>query len=262
MNADQPEDSLKKRYVYKLGTNLVNLALSLVTAGIAPRALGASAYGDFEYLTTAFFQKVVNIFDAGTSTCFYTKLSQRVHDTGLVRFYWGFALGMSGLILFFVLLALAGGWNGALWPDIPAVYVWLGLGWGLLTWYNQTIGKIVDATGQTVRRDVPICNGFWEPASAGDVLGHGLRSSRVFYHYAILIFFMRRLVAGLAAGRIFLFPRGRLKGAEIRNYSHEFYLYTAPLVVYEFAGSSFRFWNGGCCSGSAARRNRASTGCR
>lgn len=150
MNANQSEDSLKKRYAYKLGTNLVNLALSLVTAGIAPRALGASAYGNFEYLTTAFFQKVINIFDAGTSACFYTKLSQRMHDTGLVRFYWGFAWTMSGLILLFVAAALAGGWNGTLWPEIPTVYVWLGLGWGLLTWYNQIIGKIVDATGQTV----------------------------------------------------------------------------------------------------------------
>jgi len=41
----------------------------------------------------------------------------------------------------------------------------------------------------------------------------------------------------LRRGGFSLFPRGRLKGAEIRNYSHEFYLYTAPLVVYEFAGS-------------------------
>ncbi|MFB3785596.1 MAG: lipopolysaccharide biosynthesis protein [bacterium] len=34
-----------------------------------------------------------------------------------------------------------------------------------------------------------------------------------------------------------LFPRGRLSGVEIRSYSYEFYLYTAPLVVYEFAGA-------------------------
>ncbi|HXK93278.1 MAG TPA: hypothetical protein PKV38_06295 [bacterium] len=65
-----------------------------------------------------------------------------------------------------------------------------------------------------------------------------LRSSRVFfYHYAILIFLCAGWWRILRRSGFSLFPRKPLTKTEIRNYTYEFYLYTAPLVVYEFAGA-------------------------
>ncbi|GAH85102.1 unnamed protein product, partial [marine sediment metagenome] len=65
------EDSLKKRYFFKLCANLIGLPISIVIQSIIPRGLGPSAYGDFTFLTN-FFTKVTGFFDAGTSIAFYT----------------------------------------------------------------------------------------------------------------------------------------------------------------------------------------------
>ena len=90
-----PEDSLKKRYLFKLSTNLIGLVTGVGTYAIIPRGLGPILYGNFSFLTN-FFQQIVNFFDMGTSMCFYTKLSQRQKEFGLVSFY----LYFSGFTLF------------------------------------------------------------------------------------------------------------------------------------------------------------------
>lgn len=82
------EDSLKKRYVFKLLTNLVGFFVSLFTQAMIPRGLGPKAYGDFSFLSN-FFTQLVGFFDAGTSIAFYMKLSQRNKDIGIITFYWG-----------------------------------------------------------------------------------------------------------------------------------------------------------------------------
>ena len=84
-------DSLGKRYFYKLLTNLVSLPVYFVTQAIIPRGLGPQAYGDFNFLTN-FFSQVMGFLDMGTSIGFYTKLSQRPHETALVSFYFYFLL--------------------------------------------------------------------------------------------------------------------------------------------------------------------------
>ena len=76
-------DSLKKRYFAKLSANFAGFAMSLVTEAIVPRGLGPRAYGNFSFLSN-FFTQVVGMLDMGTSTCFYTKLSRRQQEFGLV----------------------------------------------------------------------------------------------------------------------------------------------------------------------------------
>ena len=43
------EDSLKKRYLYKLGTKFIGFPIGLITAAIIPRGLGLRAYGDYNF---------------------------------------------------------------------------------------------------------------------------------------------------------------------------------------------------------------------
>ena len=94
-------DSLKRRYIFKLVANIFGLIIGLATQAIIPRGLGPVAYGDFNFLTN-FFQQVFGFFDMGTSTCFYTKLSQRQNDSGLVSFYLCFSGIISLVVLTFV----------------------------------------------------------------------------------------------------------------------------------------------------------------
>src|SRR3990172_9100363 len=77
------EDSLKKRYLFKLGTNLIGMVIGIITQAIIPRGLGPKAFGDFSFLRD-FFTQFVGFFDMGTSIGFYTKLSQRQKDIGII----------------------------------------------------------------------------------------------------------------------------------------------------------------------------------
>jgi len=92
-------DSLKKRYFAKLSTNFASLAVNIVIQATIPRGLGPRAYGDFNFLSSL-FTRIVNALDMGTSACFYTKLSQRQNDLGLVSFY----LSFSGIIAIILLI--------------------------------------------------------------------------------------------------------------------------------------------------------------
>src|SRR3990167_5814650 len=80
------QDSLKKRYIYKLFANFFGLGISFITQAVILRGLGPKAYGDFNFLTN-FFTQFVGFIDMGTSTAFYTKLSQRPKEASLVSFY-------------------------------------------------------------------------------------------------------------------------------------------------------------------------------
>ena len=143
------EDSLKKRYIFKLTSNIIGLIISLFTQAIIPRGLGPRAYGDFSFLSN-FFNQVVGFFDMGTSIGFYTKLSQRQKETDIVVFYTWFAIATSLLLFLIVLVVSKTPFAVKIWPDQIDFYVYLSAIWGILMWYSQILTKIVDAYGLTV----------------------------------------------------------------------------------------------------------------
>lgn len=50
------EESLKKRYLIKLLSNLINGAINIIFIALIPKALGPVAYGQFSYLQQFFSQ--------------------------------------------------------------------------------------------------------------------------------------------------------------------------------------------------------------
>jgi len=146
-------NSLKKRYFYKLGTSLICIPISLITMAVVPRTLGPAAYGDFTFLTQ-FFTKIVGFFDSGTSIGFYTKLSQRLNEKGLIKFYWFFVLIMSFIVMITVPIVFLLNKQDLLWPDQNIKYIWMALFFSLSTWCSQIVIKIVDAYGYTAKGEI------------------------------------------------------------------------------------------------------------
>jgi len=142
--------SLKHRYIAKLTNNLFGLVLTFITISLVPRALGPAAYGAFEFLRN-FFEQVAGFLDMGTSTAFYTKLSQRMRDIGLIRFYMifvGFVLTLMGAGL--LLVAWLVGFSDEIWQGQPILYIALAMLLGYFTWSRGIAQKIVDAFGCTI----------------------------------------------------------------------------------------------------------------
>jgi len=146
-------DSFKKRYLSKLSANIVGLGVNLVTQAIIPRGLGPRAYGDFNFLSN-FFNQVVGFLDMGTSIGFYTKLSQRQQEFGLVSFYLSFMGIVSFLLLIITGFIIVSGTYTSLLPDQVPFFIYLSVIWGILTWCEQVLNKMADAYGVTVSAEI------------------------------------------------------------------------------------------------------------
>ncbi len=227
------EDSLNKRYGYKVTTNLVALFINIIVNSIVPRGLGPGTYGDFSFLS-AFFSKIANFLNVETVTAFYVRLCQRQNDGGLVSFYLSF-IGLEFVILL-VLVAAAhlSGTYTLFCPGQKLTYIYMAAVWALLMLLVNVLSKMADAYGVTV---------FAEVAKVVQkVVGltiilllffmDRLTLTNFFlYHYGILILLALMLVFGMAQKGC-LFRQGwKLTGVQVRGYTREFYDYCHPLFV-------------------------------
>jgi len=230
------EDSLKKRYFFKLGANLIVLPISIVIQSIIPRGLGPSAYGDFTFLTN-FFAKVTGFFDAGTSIAFYTKVSQRQNDKGLIKFYWHFILFISLLIFLVIPLIFLFNKQEFLWPGQSKKYIWMALIFSLLAWDSQIINKIVDAYGYTTNGEIIRVSQKILALLLIILLfiNNKLNLTSFFiYSYIILIVLSLGWWFILKKNGVSLFPKVKLKIFQWKGYLKEFYHYSHPLITYSF----------------------------
>lgn len=230
--------SLKTRYAAKLSTNLIGLAIGMVIQAIIPRGLGPKAYGDFSFLSD-FFSQLMSFFSLNTSIGFYTKLSQRQSEFGLISFYFKFT-GLSILVLFiFVIGSQLTGLSNILWLDQNIRYVYMAAAWGALTWLAMLVGQVADAYGLTVSTEMA--------RIAQRCLGLALilvlfflnqlnLTAFFFYHYAVLLLLLLLFVWIIGRKGHSFFQDWHLGKAQTRGYIKEFYEYSHPLFLYALIG--------------------------
>lgn len=145
--------TLKKRSFFKFITNLVAFFVGIITQSIVPRSLGPAAYGDFSFLTS-FFWQFMGFLNLNSSTVFYSKLSQRQGDRGLVGFYFNFLFLVALILIAFVTLATIFGFNTFIWPQQNWNFIIMGALWAFLTFVVLILGDMSDAFGLTVRSEL------------------------------------------------------------------------------------------------------------
>ena len=79
-------DILKKHYLVKLRTNIVNAVFGFITIIIVPRALGVSAFGDFEGVVDFGGGALSNAGTTGSSDMFVARFSADGSHVWSVRF--------------------------------------------------------------------------------------------------------------------------------------------------------------------------------
>jgi len=229
-------DSLKKKYFYRLGINILSIPISLITHSIIPRALGPIAYGSYHFITNI-FTEITGFFDSGTSNALYTKLSKRPHETKIVRFYWSFTSIILLTILFFVLSSFIFNYHSIIWLDQEEKYIMLGLCTSFIFMVSKVVIKIIDAYGLTVKGEL---NRITQK-----IIGLGVITTLFFinklnlfnfflFQSGITITLIIMWSQVLRANGIKLFPNNKLSYVEIKNYSYEFYQYCFPLIIYGF----------------------------
>lgn len=232
-------DSLKKRYLYKLSTNFISVAIGIVIQAIIPRGLGPKAYGDFNFLTN-FFSQFLGFLDTGTSIGFYTKLSQRPKEFGIVAFYSYFTTIAYLVLLMFVLAAYLTSTHKILWPGQEMLIVYLAAIWGIFAWTLQLLNKMTDAYGLTVPSEVArVIQRFLGLFLIVVLYGlHKLTLVNFFFYNYVIFIFLGGAFLWIMNGRE-IFPikqKWKLSVTQIKNYSKEFYSYSHPLLFFALVG--------------------------
>lgn len=224
------------RFIAKLGGNFVGMLIAVIRLGLVARFLGPEAYGRFEFLCN-FFVQSTSFLDMGTSTCFYTKLSQRQMDRGLVRFYAWFVAGVCALLLISVAWLTQISISHQIWAGESVGYILLAAVLGCLMWWHQVVQKVVDAYGLTVKGELfaMASKGIMLVVLVLLVLGGwlSLGSYLVFQIASIVlgIALWAMLVSGSTGARITTDVYGTPK-----EYAKEFWGYSHPLLVASLLG--------------------------
>jgi O-antigen/teichoic acid export membrane protein len=235
------EDSLRKRYFYKLSTNFINLGLNVVIQAIVPRALGPILYGSYSFLTT-FFQQILGFFDLWTTPGFYIKLSQRPRESGLVTFsLLLFSISSAIVIIAVFIISPDSALYKQIWPDQDFFYINLAAIWGILTWLLQLLNAMSDAYGLTVKSE--------KMRIAQKILGliiiltlfilHKLDLKNYFYYNYITMIFLVVSFVWIIKHNGYVFINYKLTLKSVKAYFHEFYIYSSPLFLSGIMGLLF-----------------------
>ena len=231
------EDSLKKRYSIKLLASVVSGLIGIILVAIVPKALGPVSFGQFSYLQQ-FFAQIIAFLDAGTSTAFFTKLSARNGRKELILFYAlfsGFLLFV--LILLFVFADYFSYLESSL-PNIPLQYIYLGLGFGYLSWLLQIFIKISDAYALTVSVEIiKIIHKIFSLLLLLVLVNYYvLDLERYFYfNYFVLILFIG--ITSVLFVKKGIFTRGSWSlRLDYKKLVKEFTKYTTPLFIFNIVG--------------------------
>ena len=230
------EASLKKRYLFKLMTNVIGLGIGLGTQSIIPRGLGPVSYGNFSFLTN-FFWQVIGFLNLNSSTAFYTILSQRQMDKGLVAFFVYLTLVIGMLMSVGILVCYCAGVDQLVWPEQSWPFVIMAAIWAMLQLYYGTLVQISDAYGLTTKSEVVnilqrgvgllvvVCL-FW---------GNWLNLFNYFvFQLAMFLGIIILLCLLIKKYKSPFLEQWRLGKEQIRSYGKEFATFCMPLIIFSF----------------------------
>jgi O-antigen/teichoic acid export membrane protein len=230
------EDSLKKRYAYKLFSKLVSFSLGFITLGLIPRAFGPSQYGDFAFLTF-FFSRVTKFLNMGISAAFYTKISSRQEERKLVTFYIYFL----GFIFFLMFIGVAGilffDFNNVIWPKQKSIFIWAAALFSMMSYTSRFVSLLNDAYGLTVKSEYlfVLQSIFSTVLILALYYTENLDLSKYFILQYVLLGFI--IIGGwrvLNRHKVHFLGNLRLMKVEAYRYIKEFYEYVHPLFIYSF----------------------------
>jgi O-antigen/teichoic acid export membrane protein len=240
------KDSLKKRYIYKLSTNVIGGFINLFSIAIIPRALGVINFGNFNFTTTIITQ-LLNLLEFRTSTCFYTKLAQRPKESKLVLFYSFFSVLIFLFLSFLIIGIVFSPIKQLVFQEQSTVIIIYALFLVILTWILEILIKVMDAHGETVPLErMRILN----KVLGGVVLIILYFSNRLnlnnyfYYQYFLLLILLYYLYRYLRKSSYLVFD-APLRKPDFISYFKEFYTYSGPLGIYvilQFIHIAFDRW--------------------
>lgn len=233
------EDSVARRYIYKLIASFVSLVCNICIMLIVPRVLGPMHFGSYTFLYN-FFSRTLGFLDNSSSIALYTRLSQNNDDRSYLTFY----LVVVALI-FLCLFCFVGAiqllnFEQVIWPQQEIGYIWLGLLVAATMWFSRLLQRVSDAYALTVessKRQV-LYRVSMLFVLAILLINHSKLTLYSYFLYQIIMatIFSMLLFQVLMRGKIFTRSVLYFYSIEWRKMILDFWHYCSPLYVYGLAG--------------------------
>jgi O-antigen/teichoic acid export membrane protein len=232
--------SIKSRFVATLTSNVLRTGLTFLTTIILARALGPAAYGELVFLLGSFAASR-QILDAGTSTAFYTFLSQRPRGRQflLTYFLWLLAQFLIPLVLI-----------GLLFPDAWIEHIWRGydklrvLEALVAVFLQQQLWQAITQIGESTRRNVSV-----QAMNLAVALAHlslialGWYLSLLSVGVVLAFIGTEYLLVLLLGYRLFVRPALREPTQDLRSLLADYFTQCRPLVIYAWVGFAYSFFD-------------------
>ena len=237
-------NSLQNRYILKLFATMVSAGLRMIILFIVPKSIGPEQFGIYNYLTTM-FSKYYGVLDAGTSTAFYVKLSQKNDDKKLITFYHFVAI----VIFFFtsIVFSLLNYFDAIhlVMPDIEVKYIIDGIILSFLLWLATVQIKTMDAYSFTLVSElIKIIYSIFSFILFMIVAYFCNITLDIFFYYLIFSALLYNSLLFYKSYKIILWTY-IIKLNDIKYYIKDFYIYTHPLffnmIITTFV-TMFDFW--------------------
>ena len=143
-------ENIKVRFLSTLFVNISKIGLSVLSGIIIARGLEPKGFGDFNFLLVS-FSSVISLVDMGTSSAYYTFISQRRRNG---RFYFYYNLWLA--IQFFSILVLI----ALIFPESLLNRIWLGHTKGVIilaffaSFMMNKIWPTITEAGESIRATV------------------------------------------------------------------------------------------------------------
>jgi O-antigen/teichoic acid export membrane protein len=143
------EDSVFRRYRFTLAGSAIGMVTGYVATGLAVRALGPIAYGNFGFLQNV-FQSIVKLLNLNSSQAFQNLASRDAGRPGLVTWYSRFGAAMGLILAVGVAFLFGTGFASSLLPGQTFQYAALAAVLGFTQWASRVVSSFGDAKARTV----------------------------------------------------------------------------------------------------------------
>jgi O-antigen/teichoic acid export membrane protein len=144
--------SVKVRFMASLLANTIKMGLGFFTGLIVARGLGAANYGNYSFLLGS-FTSITALLDMGTSSAFYTFLSQRKHSLRFYVYYISWLVIQFIFILILIAFIFPQAWRNKIWLGLPKNIIILSF---LASFMVAKIWPTVMQTGEAIRATVVV----------------------------------------------------------------------------------------------------------
>lgn len=230
--------SIRVRFFTTLVVNILAVGLSFASGLIIARGLGPAGYGNFNFLLISFVS-ITALLDMGTSSAFYTFLSQRKRSLEFYLYYFLWLTIQFILILAFIALIFPESWRHKIWLGNTKGVIVLAF---LASFMTTKVWQTITQAGESIRATVIvqlhniILSGLYLCVVLTMVFLHSMTMHNLF----IVIAFTYLLLAFLLGKRL----KDNLiisEEAQLPNIFNEFKNYCTPLIIYSIVSFAYSF---------------------